>query len=307
MKHLILLIYILIFSTGFASLAGLGVLSLRLANKFPRRLILVQALFIANLALVAVYFYMVQVLSLIGKPQVDTLFSFTAVLLNIGLYFGIIGSLDALQINSKGEKLYFYSKIGCYLCITLLSFQLLTLLVGWLSIVQNIFYQAAIYLSVAATMALFGSVLLTTYSESDSKAYKTLLKGLGVCCVGFVPLGLLEYLLATILDFSYQPLSLEYLLYLGINSTIIIASAQALAKEPKSGSAFGELSVQALARFSLTNREQEMARLISQSLTNKEIATKLGISEATVRTHIYNLFQKVGASNRIELLNLLSQ
>ena len=307
MKHLILLIYILIFSTGFASLAGLGVLSLRLANKFPRRLILVQALFIANLALVAVYFYMVQVLSLIGKPQVDTLFSFTAVLLNIGLYFGIIGSLDALQINSKGEKLYFYSKIGCYLCITLLSFQLLALLIGWLSIVQNIFYQAAIYLSVAATMALFGSVLLTSHSESDSKAYKTLLKGLGVCCVGFVPLGLLEYLLATILDFSYQPLSLEYLLYLGINSTIIIASAQALAKEPKSGSAFGELSVQALACFSLTNREQEMARLISQSLTNKEIAAKLGISEATVRTHIYNLFQKVGASNRIELLNLLSQ
>ncbi len=307
MKHFILLLYILIFSTGFASLAGLLVLSLRLANKFPRRLIIVQALFIANLALVAVYFYMVQVLSLIGKPQVDTLFSFVAMLLNIALYLGIIRSLNALKINNKGEKLHFYTRLGCYLCIALLSFQLLILLLGRLGIVQNIFYQTAIYLSVAATMALFGTVLLTSYSESDSKSYKTLLKGLGICCVGFVPLGLLEYLFATVLNFSYHPLSLEYLLYLGINCTIIIASIQALAKEPKSGSAFGELSDQALARFSLTNREQEMARLIAQSLTNKEIAAKLGISEATVRTHIYNLFQKVGASNRIELLNLLSQ
>ena len=48
-----------------------------------------------------------------------------------------------------------------------------------------------------------------------------------------------------------------------------------------------------------------MATLIAQGLTNKEIAFKLGISEATVRTHIYNLFQKVGAQSRIELLNLL--
>ncbi|NCC64971.1 MAG: hypothetical protein EOM15_09985, partial [Spirochaetia bacterium] len=157
MKHFILLVYILIFSTGFASLAGLGVLSLRLASKFPRRLIIVQALFIANLALIAVYYYMVQVLSLVASVQVDTLFSFAAALLNLSLYLGIIGSLDALQINSKGKKLYFYSKVGCYLCITLLSFQIFALLFGWLSIVQNIFYQAAIYLSVAATMALFGS------------------------------------------------------------------------------------------------------------------------------------------------------
>ncbi len=35
-----------------------------------------------------------------------------------------------------------------------------------------------------------------------------------------------------------------------------------------------------------------MTALITQGLSNKEIAGHLGISEATVHTHIYNLFQK---------------
>jgi DNA-binding CsgD family transcriptional regulator len=40
-------------------------------------------------------------------------------------------------------------------------------------------------------------------------------------------------------------------------------------------------------------------------MTNKEIAQKLCISPATVRTHLYNLFQKIDVTNRIELLNSL--
>ena len=55
----------------------------------------------------------------------------------------------------------------------------------------------------------------------------------------------------------------------------------------------------------LSAREVEMAVMIGRGLTNKEIAEELYISPATVRTHIYNLYQKVGAGSRIELINML--
>ncbi len=55
----------------------------------------------------------------------------------------------------------------------------------------------------------------------------------------------------------------------------------------------------------LSPRETEMAVLIARGLANKEIASELCISPATVRTHIYNLYQKTGARSRVELLNKL--
>jgi DNA-binding CsgD family transcriptional regulator len=55
----------------------------------------------------------------------------------------------------------------------------------------------------------------------------------------------------------------------------------------------------------LSAREAEMAVMIGRGLANKEIAAELNISPATVRTHIYNLYQKAGARSRVELLNKL--
>jgi len=51
---------------------------------------------------------------------------------------------------------------------------------------------------------------------------------------------------------------------------------------------------------SLTDRETEILRLIASGAANKEIAAALGISENTVKTHISNLFQKLGARDRTE-------
>ncbi len=52
----------------------------------------------------------------------------------------------------------------------------------------------------------------------------------------------------------------------------------------------------------LTEREREVIRLISQGLSNKDIADRLCISSITVRHHLTNLFDKLGVSNRQKLL-----
>ena len=44
--------------------------------------------------------------------------------------------------------------------------------------------------------------------------------------------------------------------------------------------------------------------LISESMTNEEIAQKLFLSAKTVKTHIRNIFEKTGIRNRVEAVLL---
>jgi two-component system nitrate/nitrite response regulator NarL len=50
----------------------------------------------------------------------------------------------------------------------------------------------------------------------------------------------------------------------------------------------------------LTPREREVLELIDAGLTNKAIAGRLGLSTATVKTHVHNVLEKLGASRRGE-------
>ena len=54
----------------------------------------------------------------------------------------------------------------------------------------------------------------------------------------------------------------------------------------------------------LTPREIEVLRMIADGLGNKEIASKLSISDHTVKFHISSIFAKLGASNRAEAATL---
>lgn len=51
----------------------------------------------------------------------------------------------------------------------------------------------------------------------------------------------------------------------------------------------------------LTARELDIVSLVAQGYSNKEIATHLGIAEATVKRHLTHIFDKVGTSTRLEL------
>ncbi|WP_106815448.1 response regulator [Microbacterium timonense] len=49
----------------------------------------------------------------------------------------------------------------------------------------------------------------------------------------------------------------------------------------------------------LTEREAEVLRLVAQAMSNAEIARHLYIGEATVKTHVSNVLQKLGARDRV--------
>jgi len=58
------------------------------------------------------------------------------------------------------------------------------------------------------------------------------------------------------------------------------------------------------ARFRITRREQDVVRGILEGRSNAEIAAAFFISEKTVETHVYNVYQKTGVKSRVQLLNL---
>src|SRR5207245_11037036 len=53
--------------------------------------------------------------------------------------------------------------------------------------------------------------------------------------------------------------------------------------------------------FRLTPREREILSLVAIGYTNREIAERFSLSGDTVKHHLSNIFDKVGASNRVEL------
>ncbi|HEY4000339.1 MAG TPA: response regulator transcription factor [Candidatus Xenobia bacterium] len=50
----------------------------------------------------------------------------------------------------------------------------------------------------------------------------------------------------------------------------------------------------------LTTREREILKLIAQGKSNQDISSELFISEHTVKTHISNLFRKLGMTDRVQ-------
>ncbi len=57
-------------------------------------------------------------------------------------------------------------------------------------------------------------------------------------------------------------------------------------------------------RLGLSRREQQLVGLIQQGLTNKEMASRLNLSEQTVKNHVHRMLRKVGASDRLSIVEV---
>ena len=61
-----------------------------------------------------------------------------------------------------------------------------------------------------------------------------------------------------------------------------------------------------LEKYEITDREADVLHMISYGYNNSEIADKLFISINTVKYHIKNLYLKLDAKNRVEIINRFS-
>jgi DNA-binding CsgD family transcriptional regulator len=96
---------------------------------------------------------------------------------------------------------------------------------------------------------------------------------------------------------SFMVSSIPHLFFGGI--LIYYFGAYVLAESyppPEVGRSFAE-------DFGISPREREVIPLLNQGLSNREIAEKLFVSLATVKTHLHNIYEKTGARSRYDLFN----
>jgi two-component system, NarL family, response regulator LiaR len=103
--------------------------------------------------------------------------------------------------------------------------------------------------------------------------------------------------------FFVRDLSIEF--YIGIVAVLFVAlgiwvgmrltRVKVVAADPDF-----TLDEKELKRLGISRREYEVLELISQGLSNREIAEKLFVSLSTVKTHSANLFMKLDASRRTQ-------
>jgi two-component system nitrate/nitrite response regulator NarL len=55
------------------------------------------------------------------------------------------------------------------------------------------------------------------------------------------------------------------------------------------------------AATALTDRERQIVRLVSEGLSNKEIARRLNITDGTIKAHLHKIFEKLRVCNRTVL------
>ena len=72
----------------------------------------------------------------------------------------------------------------------------------------------------------------------------------------------------------------------------------AAVRELMNGSPRTHIDVPHGSQLSLTDRETEVLALVADGLTNRAVARKLGISEATVKTHLAHIYTKLGVLDR---------
>jgi DNA-binding NarL/FixJ family response regulator len=83
-------------------------------------------------------------------------------------------------------------------------------------------------------------------------------------------------------------------------------TAQLIATVTRPRDEAGQRSARArLAR--LTEREREVAEAVSEGLTNAEIADRLHLGVATVKTHVGALFSKLDVTNRVQIARCLHE
>lgn len=154
------------------------------------------------------------------------------------------------------------------------------------------FFSASMFLVIHGILGCIYAKRATTWEEEQ------LLKGI---CYTFLPLVFLFPL--DLLFFRMVAFKLIYLSFavLSVYLYYFISRRYFLTYEKP-----GKLTSAKAKQLGISDREKEIITLLVEGLSNQEIAKKLFISPNTVKTHIKNIYAKLGINNRLQLFSLLN-
>lgn len=307
MRHVLLASYVLLFSTGFMGGAALFVFRLRVRSRVLGPLFVFQTMFLAGLGLVGSYYYLHDVLGIVSSPWL-TAAAFAASGINAALYiiaFVLIRRLSPSRRRGFPAAAELLAALVVLKTFVTIALETASAFGRPNPVSGSAAWSLGGYILTGIALAVFGAVLRGPVPAGEPQAVRPLLRAYGLCAIAFAPAGILEYAVAEAGIAGLSFVSLDHLFFLAWNIVSMSAAVRLFGPESGRAGTGYEPAAERVLALGLSPREVEMARAIGRGLSNKEIASELSISPATVRTHIYNLYRKAGARSRVELLNRL--
>lgn len=301
MQHLILLYYILSVSFGTANLS----LATYFYFKYRNRLALSYLLFLVILLLYvlnhSIYFYCFSILSMRSHNFI-TLMNFNYVVFNSALIY-LIPKTSLILCGNETNKSLMFGMLKL-LAIFFPVIFLITLLTGTNKGVQETFiYISGILLLLVIIWVI--SLFILNFRKFSDFLRVVILTGV-ILVLLFFPGFLVD------LNFYFFQERLKVLPkvfnFLGLFFLIwnIFGVYYGFRFIERFSNLNEEISFKIPDEFykyyRINSREKEILNLLLQGYTNKEISEKVYLSEGTVKNYIYNIFQKLNISNRMQIL-----
>ncbi len=301
MNHVILFLYIVLIAGGTGGVVALALLHSRLRTPITASFLVANSGLLAALLLVLLSFY---IDSIMPRNGTGTAFDRGPLRTALGFLFGVLvyGGLTSAVVRLPRSSRPLTLTFGA-LVIGAMSVQTGLILSGAMQWAERL---APVYLvTVSVCLLGFGVIMVRAGPSAPSPTMAWLVTRLGYLAAGFAVLSTALYGLLSMVPFLQSvDFSFDFLFYVAWCGLSIAAFVRYITR-PAPVDEGDSLSRSFVSAFAITPREEEIVGLIGQGLSNQEIADRLGISFTTVRTHVYNIFQKTGAGSRVDLLRLV--
>jgi DNA-binding CsgD family transcriptional regulator len=300
-NHVLLFVYILLMSAGTGGAVALGLLHYRLRTPITRAFLVANIGLFISLLLVLVSMY----LESVPRDATAVPFQYSQLRTILGLVLGVVvyGSVAWALVHLDGVHRGLVLGTAV-VAIAAMGMQTTLFMIGEIGLALR---TAPAYMyTISACLLVFGIVLIRHGGTAQTPTMAWFLVRLGYLNAVFAVASAVVYtLLERIPGLQQIDLSLDFLYYI-VWSVLSIAAFVRYITRPAALIQDDEIHAAFISSYGITPREVEVIRLISQGLSNQEIADRLHLSFATVRTHVYNVFKKTGAGSRVDLLRLVS-
>jgi DNA-binding CsgD family transcriptional regulator len=295
--HAVLALYVVAFAMGIAVVALSVLAYIRFSTPAFRQLAVVASasLLIVMVNLLKVYGQVV------GADLASSLRPLYVVLSAAGL--GVIGfSAPRLALHVVGRKLTTKSRVaGGAVAVALLAIGL------WSELGPGSYATLGAVIGIAAILAAGFVVFRRGLGSVGNARVRSLVRTtvsllpplilimIAQACLFFVP-----GMPVVIRELPFSAL----LSLLVTDSVLLVFALRYLFREDAAPACV--LSEHFISKFSISPRECEIVSMMVQGFSNRLIAEKLFISAMTVKNHVYHIYRKTSAANKVQLLNLIN-
>ncbi len=309
MKHLVFFVHLVSFMLGGITIA----LSLLAYRRYKSRLVKYYTCFLIAMSTVLlerlVTFY--RLASVVSVQYLEVIFWIISCL-GSGLLMYSLPLLmhDILKLQLPERKRLLFGMLAYLPIVSLVLYYTLPYKVTVLTVISTIVFLNLLY------CVCLGAVHLKTVKRPEVKAVmKTFLLVFGL----WIPFEILESkveqveVLRRTFPYGLLAVPLFYLvwnilsLYFGYKYFGSFVDTQSADQKGSMVIALEQDKVDGrfYEKYKITNREKEVILLLAKGYSYNRISEELVISLTTARTHIYNIYQKTGAKNKVELINLM--